>query len=239
MTGSEYRLDGQMRESEEEDGISEGWSQASERNGERRVAGASSVKRKEREETGEVESRMVRMRTAEEEFKVVVKFKEGHKIQEVSLTALTANLKKSIGEVVMTKVMYDGSLFVKCKDVAQRDKAMRLVSVCKKDVCEVRMFGMHRKVRGVISGIPLGERLEELKKNIKGGKIEGIRRLQMVKDGVKVDSTSILLEFMDEVLPAKVMIDYMCYNVREYVPPPVRCYYCQRYGHIAKVCKGK
>ena len=40
---------------------------------------------------------------------------------------------------------------------------------------EIKRFGAHRKVRGVISGIPLGEKLEELKKNIKGGNIVACR----------------------------------------------------------------
>ena len=43
---------------------------------------------------------------------------------------------------------------------------MRLTAIYKKEVYEVKRFGAHRKVRGVISGIPLGEKLEELKKNI-------------------------------------------------------------------------
>lgn len=31
----------------------------------------------------------------------------------------------------------------------------------------------------------------------------------------------------------------MSFVVRLYIPPPLRCYRCQRYGHIAAVCKGK
>lgn len=31
----------------------------------------------------------------------------------------------------------------------------------------------------------------------------------------------------------------MTYNVREYVPKPMRCYNCQRFGHTASTCKGK
>lgn len=64
--------------------------------------------------------------------------------------------------------------------------------------------------------------IKDLKKIIKGRNVEGIGRLQMLRDGVKVYSTSILLEFMDEVLYAKIMIGYMCFNMTEYVPPPVR-----------------
>ena len=31
----------------------------------------------------------------------------------------------------------------------------------------------------------------------------------------------------------------MSYQVREYIPPPLRCYKCQKYGHVAAVCRGK
>lgn len=30
----------------------------------------------------------------------------------------------------------------------------------------------------------------------------------------------------------------MCYDVK-HVPPPLRCFKCQKYGHVAAVCKGK
>lgn len=39
-------------------------------------------------------------------------------------------------------------------------------------------------------------------------------------------------------MSSRVMIGFMSFNVREFIPPP-RCYKCQGYGHIAKVCKGK
>ena len=39
--------------------------------------------------------------------------------------------------------------------------------------------------------------------------------------------------------PEKIFIGYMCYGVRPYVPPPLRCFKCQRFGHVGAVCKGK
>lgn len=50
---------------------------------------------------------------------------------------------------------------------------------------------------------------------------------------------SVMLEFKGEVLPKLVMTGFMRYNVRAYIPPPLRCYKCQKYGHIAAYCKGK
>ncbi|KAL0153030.1 hypothetical protein M9458_051629, partial [Cirrhinus mrigala] len=48
-----------------------------------------------------------------------------------------------------------------------------------------------------------------------------------------------MINFDQEKLPEKVYIGFMCYDVRLYIPPPIRCFKCQRYGHVAAVCKGK
>lgn len=37
----------------------------------------------------------------------------------------------------------------------------------------------------------------------------------------------------------KIMIEYIGYNVREYVPQLIRCHKCQGYRHITEVLKGK
>jgi len=62
--------------------------------------------------------------------------------------------------------------------------------------------------------------------------------LKTNKDG-RVDSLSVMLQFEEERLPERVKIGYISYPVRAYVRAPLRCYNCQRYGHIAKVCKAK
>ena len=50
---------------------------------------------------------------------------------------------------------------------------------------------------------------------------------------------SVLLEFNERKLPDSVLAGFKRYSVREYVPPPLRCYKCQKYGHITAYCKGK
>ena len=46
---------------------------------------------------------------------------------------------------------------------------------------------------------------------------------------------SVLLNL--ESLPDKVILEYVSYPVRAFVPNPLRCFRCQAYGHIAAVCR--
>ncbi len=137
------------------------------------------------------------------------------------------------------KILRDGNLLVICKTEEQKNKALKIDNVCKKKVNERKMVGETRMKHGVITGIPIEEDLERLKQSISGGEVRKIKRLQKTMNGERVDSLSILLEFQDSVLPERVKIGYMSFAVRPYIPPPIRCYRCQRYGHIAAVCKGK
>ncbi|KAK6318278.1 hypothetical protein J4Q44_G00115690 [Coregonus suidteri] len=93
--------------------------------------------------------------------------------------------------------------------------------------------------KGVITGVPVSVSTKEIRENLRGGVLVNAQRLQAIRGGDRVDSTSILLTFKDRVLPNKVTKGYMSYYVRAYVPKPLRCYKCQRFGHVATVCKEK
>lgn len=63
--------------------------------------------------------------------------------------------------------------------------------------------------------------------------------MPFVRNGVKRDSLSVLLHFQEDVLPSRVKVGFLSYIVKKYAAPPIRCYKCQRYGHVAAICKGK
>ncbi|XP_035994688.1 uncharacterized protein LOC118563661 [Fundulus heteroclitus] len=204
-----------------------------------REIGILNSKRSLEEYSSDEENRVVRRKMVNEEFKVILKFRKEDMNINLSPIAVSREIKKKLGEVEFVKILRDGNMLIKCKSEEQKNKSMQIDNICKKVVSEKIIVGENRVSRGVITGIPLEEDLEKLKRNIYGGEVRRLKRLLKTVDGEKIESFSILLEFQGDVLPDKVKIGFLSFSVRPYIPPPLRCYKCQRYGHIGSVCKGK
>lgn len=170
-------------------------------------------------ESGDASERVMKRKIELEGFKVLVKFKEGHDIKSVGPVSLTKYLREKVGEVMRARVHLKNACQ---KEVRELKKRMAAGGVC----------------RGVVYGIPINEDLGKMMEDIEGGRVVSLKRLKAWRAGKKVDSLSVLVEFQGEVLPRYVTVGYLNYNVRMYEPPPLRCYKCQKYGHIAAYCKG-
>jgi len=53
------------------------------------------------------------------------------------------------------------------------------------------------------------------------------------------ESKSIFLQFTTADLPSEVKLGYMLFRVKKYIRRPLRCFKCNRYGHVANHCRGK
>lgn len=174
-----------------------------------------------------------------ESYKVFFSFvNEGESFAGWSPIQLTKQVHKELGEVVRASKTRSGALLVECVDEEQQSRAVKITEFCGQNVkCVV---GQDKElIRGVITGIPVDDSMEELVASIRNVKVKEAKRLKMKRDGVLKDSLSVLLTFDEMRLPQKVFIGFMCYDVRMYIPPPLRCFKCQRYGHVAAVCNGK
>lgn len=182
------------------------------------------------------EMKKVKKTNVTEEWKVVIEFGEvsSSKLHPVKLTKA---IHDEIGHIKRARFLSKGKMLIEAVNRIQQQKILKM-----KTLNEVRMKshipGANRKVRGVISGVPVDISTEEIKKEIKGDRVSAVKRLPTRFQGKVVESLSVLLQFEGD-MPQKVMIGCMCFNVREYIPKPLRCFKCQRMGHVADQCKSK
>ena len=55
--------------------------------------------------------------------------------------------------------------------------------------------------------------------------------------GLSEPSNTVTLTFKQERLPEEVEVGYEKVRVRMYIPPPLRCYNCFRFGHVSDSCE--
>ena len=93
---------------------------------------------------------------------------------------------------------------------------------------------------GVIGPVDLDVDIDELKELLSAStEILKVTRLAKFRDGAKTQSMAVKIDFAGDQMPSKVKVGYISYTVREYNPPPLRCFKCQRFGHLAGGCTSK
>lgn len=98
----------------------------------------------------------------------------------------------------------------------------------------------HLYSEGVVNNIPLDMSIEDLSTSIESeGKIHNIERIQRWNHETKtlVPTTTVKITFREFTLPDKVHICRVPTRVFYYVPNPIFCKLCKRYGHTKKYCK--
>ncbi|MGL4647017.1 MAG: hypothetical protein ACRCVL_08025, partial [Cetobacterium sp.] len=176
----------------------------------------------------------------DEEYKVIVTLsQEGSSFGEWNPIHLTKLIYKLLGEVKNAKVLRSGALLIFCRNEKQQKKAIELSTIDGRRIKCV-LTRIKSLIRGVITGIPVNVNEDQIKDNVAGAKVLEVKLLKTTRNGEKCDSLSVMIKFDEARLPSKLFIGYMSYEVRTYIPPPLRCFEkCQKYGHVAAVCKGK
>ncbi|GFT57954.1 uncharacterized protein TNCV_2768621 [Trichonephila clavipes] len=66
-----------------------------------------------------------------------------------------------------------------------------------------------------------------------------VRRITIKKDSNIIPTKHIILIFNKPKLPTTVKAGYLNCKIRAYIPNPLRCFRCQRFGHSQTSCRGQ
>lgn len=146
-------------------------------------------------------------------------------------------ISKWIGECVENvdkiKATYYGLLVICGETEARRMKRELKMYEGKSVQVEVEM--PKKTVRGVLYRVH--EEVTEQEIMEEHSEIEKVDFV--IKGGQKTGTVFLTFAKFVQVKPESVTLGYQTYKCNEYYPQPVRCYRCQRFGHMGNQCHGK
>jgi len=147
--------------------------------------------------------------------------------------------RKDLPPMRIVRVKGEKCLSVRAEDpaVAKRLLDTKLLGPCKvlveKDTLKNSVAGVLYDRNHLLSDLTV-EEIEELLKN------QGVTKvIRFTKGQDKTPTQSYKIIFDRLICPSEVDILHHWCTIREYIPPPVRCFHCQKYDHAKKGCRNK
>lgn len=148
-----------------------------------------------------------------------------------AISSLLSNIKE-------IKKMSSGDLLVKCPTKHDCDLLLSTTNLLGKEVSA----SLHKALntsRGVISMDELvSVPEEEILEGLKGEGVIEVRKIKIRKNNEYTITRNVVLTFNQPVLPEQIHVGYLVARVRPYIPNPLRCFRCNRFGHAAGTCRG-
>ena len=80
---------------------------------------------------------------------------------------------------------------------------------------------------------------QEIQKELESQGVLEVKRVHVTKDGQRVPTNTLFLTFAMASLPESVKVGYIKAKVSPFVPSPLRCFRCQKFGHTSTNCSAK
>ncbi|GBL77306.1 hypothetical protein AVEN_94877-1 [Araneus ventricosus] len=144
----------------------------------------------------------------------------------------------SIGDVKSTKKLRSDDLLVEVQSRKQSEQILKLKKISTIPIT-VSPHASLNSSKGVITcGELLNVPMEEILKELQGQGVNHVRRISIRRDGHLLNTKHVILTFDSAKLPENIKAGYMRLSVRTYLPNPLRCFKCQRFGHSKTSCRG-
>lgn len=102
--------------------------------------------------------------------------------------------------------------------------------------CEIKEM-KKSDIKGIIHGVHKDITDDELLVDLSN--VQKVKRITKFNNETKNrDITSSVVLFFEQDLPDRVSLGFQSFKVHKYIPRPIRCFKCPRYGHVASTCRG-
>ena len=80
---------------------------------------------------------------------------------------------------------------------------------------------------------------EKLERELEAQGVVKVQRLKKKIGGALTPLCSLILTFDSVRLPEYIKAAWFKYKIKQYIPRPRRCFYCQEFGHVNSTCRSK
>ncbi|GFS50349.1 putative RNA-directed DNA polymerase from transposon BS [Trichonephila clavipes] len=145
--------------------------------------------------------------------------------------AIQKALKGIGGDPKRVKKLRFGDLLIETASALQTKSFLMAKTFfdCPLTVCPHKSLN---SCRGVVSEPDLLSVLEaEILEGLSDQGVTQVRRITIKKDAIHIPTKHLILTFNSPKLPSAIKASYLNCKIRPYIPNPLHCFKCQRFGH--------
>ena len=162
-------------------------------------------------------------------------------LSKLSPFAVAKSIQGRFGTVNQVKRLKDGSLLIEASRNIQAQHIMDTQTFLDIEV-DAEAHRSLNSSKGVIRDYHQDLRdmtEEQIKNELSSQGVTHVSRFILKKDNKEIKTNTLFLTFDTHIPPAKFKIGYYIVNVQPYIPNPLRCFQCQKFGHSKKWCKNQ
>ena len=169
-------------------------------------------------------------------FLVINPTREGDKLDKMSVFAISRALKTAeIGRPKTVKKMKAGQILIQVNGPAESIRLQKMKFFGGTPVVVEPHKSLNRS-KGVVKSRDLdGCTEEEMVQELDG--VVQAQRVKIRREGNEVLTNTWILTFDSAAPPQRLQVEYLNLQVRPYIPNPMRCFGCHRYGHTKTNCR--
>ena len=172
---------------------------------------------------------------------IVIKGTEEKPISKISPFVIHKQIQSVAGTVKKVSKMRSGNLLVECSNKSQSTNLLTMSTISNFPVSASPHNSLN-SCKGIIRDRSqyLGDlTVEEIGEELSSQGVTNVIRFQIKKNGNIIKLNTYLLTFRTPTPPPSITLGCFGIRVDMFIPNPIRCFTCQKFGHGSKQCRGK
>jgi hypothetical protein len=162
---------------------------------------------------------------------------KARRLDSLSPFLIEKTIKAMVGTVKSAKPLRSGDLLVEVANKAQASHVAKLTKLGTIDIESNPHRSLNIK-KGVVRCHQFQTMTEtDLLQHLAAQAVTEVKRIQVSRGGKKENTNTYVLTFTAPKLPEYIKAGYLRVPVSPYIPNPLRCFKCQKYGHHQGICR--